>query len=318
MSGRALLCFLLTLTFTIASCGGSAATSPAGGSAATSPARPSPGPVENCRGLTGSAPSGTSPSPTIQSIDLTVDGKLREYRVFRPSALDSTKPVPLVVVLHGAGFDGAGFETLTEFDDEATTAGFLAAYPTGCRQIWQYAGGGSKLPDLHFISKMLDQVETDFRIDPARIFVVGFSAGALMSYRLACDLSGRIAGIVSIGGTMFADECRPARPVSILEMHGTDDSLVPWQGGTTTNPVDTVIQRWRTLDGRLRWQPDPESERHHEDIAVEPLRGRNDRQAGCSRRRAPLLVRSGARRTKCQCGDLELPQQLAAKPITSD
>jgi len=240
MSGRALPCSVLILTFTVASCGGSAA---------TSPARPSPGPVENCRGLTGSAPSGTSPSPTIQSIDLTVDGKLREYRVFRPPALDSTKPVPLVVVLHGAGFDGAGFETLTEFDDEATMAGFLAAYPTGCRQIWQYAGGGSKLPDLHFISKMLDRVETNFRIDPARIFVIGFSAGAFMSYRLACDLSGRIAGIVSVGGSMFADECRPGRPVSILEMHGTDDSLVPWQGSATTNPVDTVIQRWRTLDG---------------------------------------------------------------------
>ena len=180
---------------------------------------------------------------------MTVDGKLREYRVFRPPALDSTKPVALVVVLHGAGFDGAGFETVTQFDDEATTAGFLAAYPTGCRQIWQYAGGGSKLPDLHFISKLLDRVETDFRIDPARIFVIGFSAGAFMSYRLACDLSSRITGIVSVGGSMFADECRPARPVSILEMHGTDDSLVPWQGSATTNPVDTVIQRWRTLDG---------------------------------------------------------------------
>jgi len=240
MSGRALPCSVLILTFTVASCGGPSA---------TSATRSSPSPVENCRGLTGSAPSGTSPSPTIQSVDLTVDGKLREYRVFRPPALDSTKPVPLVVVLHGAGFDGAGFETVTQFDDEATTAGFLVAYPTGCRQIWQYAGGGSKLPDLHFISKMLDRVETDFRIDPARIFVIGFSAGAFMSYRLACDLSGRIAGIVSVGGSMFADECRPARPVSILEMHGTDDSLVPWQGSATTNPVDTVIQRWRTLDG---------------------------------------------------------------------
>src|SRR6266550_624070 len=94
MSGRALPCSVLILTFTVASCGGSAA---------TSPARPSPGPVENCRGLTGSAPSGTSPSPTIQSIDLTVDGKLPEYRVFRPPALDSTKPGPLVVVLTAQG-----------------------------------------------------------------------------------------------------------------------------------------------------------------------------------------------------------------------
>src|SRR5438067_1668295 len=240
MSGRALPCSVLILTFTVASCGGPSA---------TSATRPSPSPVENCRGVTGSATGGQSPSATIQSVNLTVDGKLREYRVFRPPALDSTKPVALVVVLHGAGFDGAGFETVTQFDDEATTARFLAAYPTGCRQIWQYAGGGSKLPDLHFISKMLDRVETNFRIDPARIFVIGFSAGAFMSYRLACDLSGRIAGIVSVGGSMFADECRPARPVSILEMHGTDDSLVPWQGSAATNPVDTVIQRWRPLDG---------------------------------------------------------------------
>jgi polyhydroxybutyrate depolymerase len=236
MSGRAVLCLVLTLTFTIASCGGSAA---------TSATRPSASPVENCRGLTGR----TSPDPTIQSVSLTVDGKLREYRVFRPPALDSTKPVALVVVLHGAGQDAAGFETITQFDDEATTAGFIAAYPNGCRQIWQYAGGGSKLADLHFITKMLDRLETEFRIDPARIFVVGFSAGAFMSYRLACDMSSRVTGIVSVGGSMFADECKPTRPVSILEMHGTDDTLVPWQGGATTNPVDTVIQRWRTIDG---------------------------------------------------------------------
>jgi polyhydroxybutyrate depolymerase len=91
---------------------------------------------------------------------------------------------------------------------------------------------------------VVDQLESQFRIDRTRVFVVGVSAGSWVAYRLACDMSNRIAAIASVSGTMnLVDDCRPARPVSIMEMHGTVDRVIPWNG------VDAVIQRWTQLDG---------------------------------------------------------------------
>jgi polyhydroxybutyrate depolymerase len=237
-----LTCFLSVLAFMVASCGGSAS---------TSSAPPSPSTVEDCRGATESISSGPSPSPGIQYIKMTVDRKLRSYRLFKPAGIDYTKQVPLVIVLHGADMDATRMEELIHFDDEATTAGFVAAYANGCSKFWAYATGGSKLADMHFIEKVLDRLQTDLRIDQHRVFIAGFSAGAIMSYRLACDLASRITAIVSVSGGMFADECKPTRPVSILEIHGTDDSAIPWQGGGSppTSPVETVVQHWRTLNG---------------------------------------------------------------------
>jgi polyhydroxybutyrate depolymerase len=108
--------------------------------------------------------------------------------------------------------------------------------------------------DVAFVSQVLDRVTTDLPIDKARIFIAGVSAGGFMAYRLACELSGRIAGMASVAGTMLVDSCHPARPVSILEMHGTDDSNVPYDGGAVFNgaaspSVAAVMQSWATLDG---------------------------------------------------------------------
>jgi polyhydroxybutyrate depolymerase len=110
--------------------------------------------------------------------------------------------------------------------------------------------------DVAFIKRLLDLLTTDYRIDANKIFVVGLSAGGYMAYRLACDLSNRISAIASVAGVMINETCHPARPVSVLEMHGTDDARVPYNGGAWANanpPIVTstaaVIQRWVTLDG---------------------------------------------------------------------
>lgn len=222
-----------------------------GGSTTTAAPRLSPSPVQDCRGSTEAAPGGPSPSQSVSYVSLTVDGKLRDYRLFRPPTLDLTRAVPLVVMLHGSPIDAAGMENLIHFDDEATTAGFLEASPNGCDGFWSYSEGGPKSVDEHFISKVIDQLESQFQIDKARVFIVAVSAGTWVAYRLACDLASQIAAIASVAGTMrLADDCAPARPVSILEMHGTLDAAHPWQGYGPhgASPVDAVIQRWTQLD----------------------------------------------------------------------
>jgi len=224
------------LALQIVACGGSPPTAAA------------PSPLEDCRGSNATFPTNPDQGP-IQWASLTVDGKLRGYRLFRPPSLDNTKPSPLVIALHGSPSNAEQMASLAHFDVEATTGGFIAAYPNGCNGYWSYTETGSKLPDVDFISKLIDRLEAEFRIDKARIYVVGVSAGSVLTYRLACDLSDRIAAIASVSGAMRPDDCQPARPVSVLEMHGTNDC---WTGGcpyAVLLGVDALIQRWRTLDG---------------------------------------------------------------------
>jgi polyhydroxybutyrate depolymerase len=239
-SARLLALWMGALLLATTACGGQAATAA------------SPSPVEDCRGSTEAAPGGVTPTAAVTYVNLTVDGKLRDYRLFQPTGLDSRKPFPLVLVLHGSPQDAAGLESIIHFDDEATTAGFLEASPNGCGGLWSYAEGGSKSADEDFITKVIDQLESQFAVDKTRVFIAAVSAGTWVAYRIACDISNQITAIASVSGTMkLSDPCQPARPVSILEMHGTLDNQHPWAGGGPHNasPVDAVIQRWTQLDG---------------------------------------------------------------------
>jgi polyhydroxybutyrate depolymerase len=231
-----------------------------GSTVATPTAKASPAPV-------------STPSPgTIEQGSFTVNGTLRLYRLFVPHSINPNQLSPLVVLLHGCdGMRGSGDEVAadTHFDEEASAGHFVAVYPDG--QISDYSVLGRMrcwnagsccidnvntpvADDVAFVSQVLDRVTTDLPIDKSRIFIAGVSAGAFMAYRLACELSGRIAGMASVAGAMLVDNCHPARPVSILEMHGTDDSNVPYEGGAVFNgaaspSVAAVMQSWATLDG---------------------------------------------------------------------
>ena len=80
---------------------------------------------------------------------------------------------------------------------------------------------------------MVEEVAAEHAVDRRRVYVVGFSNGGFMSYRLACDHADRIAAIVSISGATYADpdRCAPSEPVAVLEVHGTDDRTIPYDGG---------------------------------------------------------------------------------------
>jgi polyhydroxybutyrate depolymerase len=86
--------------------------------------------------------------------------------------------------------------------------------------------------DVAFIRALIDKLESDYPVDPKRVFVTGISNGAMMSYRLACELSDKIAAIAPVEGAMNVD-CRPSQPVSAIVFHGTADRVVPFNGGST-------------------------------------------------------------------------------------
>ena len=223
------------LVIGLIACGGS----PAGSG-------PSPALITDCRIHPGAGSTGQG---SVQYSVITVDNRLREYRLFEPPNLNKTMEAPLVIALHGTPMTADDFANSTHLDAEAGFAGFLVAYPNGCDGSWEYPQGGPKAAQIDFIGKLITQVESKFRIDKNRIFLVGVSSGAVMSYRLACDLAGRVAAVAAVADAMRPDDCSPSRPISILQMHGTDDC---WDGGCPFPELlgaEAVNQRWRTIDG---------------------------------------------------------------------
>jgi polyhydroxybutyrate depolymerase len=193
----------------------------------------------------------TAPATTGAARDdehtLTVDGRERGYRVRVPPG--ATGRLPVVVVLHGGGGNGEQVDQQTGMSQAAARAGFITVFPNGSGRTALLTWNAGRccayaqredVDDVAFLSAMLDRVLTDYPADPARVFATGMSNGAMMSYRLACAMSDRFAGIAPVAGALNVDPCRPARPVSVLAIHGTADQNVPYGGGPPTRSVAGV------------------------------------------------------------------------------
>ena len=182
----------------------------------------------------------TSVEQTLQ----TTDGRTRTYRLFVPQALTSTKPAPLVIALHGGLGSATQFEANSGLSEFAETNSFYVAYPNGVGaleglstlQTWN-AGDccgpavKNNVNDLAFIRSLISILKTAYSIDSKRIFIIGHSNGAMMAYKLACELSDQISGIGVQAGSLGMDECKPSQPVSVIHIHGTSDSNFPISGG---------------------------------------------------------------------------------------
>jgi polyhydroxybutyrate depolymerase len=189
-----------------------------------------------------------------------VGGVARTYRLYVPLSLDRTTPVPLVLVLGGVGNSADSMVGATGFDRAADAGNFIVAYADGVNNTWNAGyccllGAASGPDDVAFLVRVVDDVEAAQKVDPARVFAVGVSAGAMMAYRLGCERADRIAGIGSVAGAMILDDCHPSKPVAVVELHGTADQLVPYEGGDTAGgatqpspPTPAVVGRWADLD----------------------------------------------------------------------
>jgi polyhydroxybutyrate depolymerase len=202
----------------------------AGGAAAVK-LRHGPPPPTPVPGAT--APAGTS------TYSMNVGGVNRTYDLHVPASLDRSQPAPLLIELHGGGGNASGMERLTGFFGIADTNGFVVVAPNALNKSWSdgrvATDTQSGADDIAFMNALIDQVSTQVSIDPSRVYATGMSNGAIMSGRLACELSDRIAAVAQVSGTAsvgIAATCNPGPPVPVLEIHGTDDPLVPYGGGT--------------------------------------------------------------------------------------
>lgn len=198
------------------------------------------------------------------SRSLRVDGLERSYLLHLPPG-DTRAPHPLLLVFHGGGSHARSMPRFTHLDAIADRAGLIVVYPQGVDKHWNdgRASIKHKLDDVGFVRTLLDTLEREHAVDRARIYAAGISNGAIFAERLACDLSGRLAGIAAVAGTLAQDyqpSCHPQQPVSVLQFDGTADPIVPYAGGAvvdfggrgeggTVLSVDASTAFWARLDG---------------------------------------------------------------------
>jgi polyhydroxybutyrate depolymerase len=163
----------------------------------------------------------------------------RSYLVHIPPKYDPQKPTPVVLVLHGAGMNGWMMVGFCGMNTKADEAGFITVYPSGTGLAgllltWNAGGirwkGADRPDDVAFIGKVLDDLATVVNVDPKRIYATGMSNGGMMCYRLASELSDRIAAIAPVAGTMAIENYNPKRPMPVIHLHGAADKMVPFGG----------------------------------------------------------------------------------------
>jgi polyhydroxybutyrate depolymerase len=203
--------------------------------------------------------SGSAAEADVQKFDH--DGRTRTYILHLPKSHTPGRRVPLVVVLHGMGANGAITALLTQFDGVADKHGFAVAYPDGIGKVWNFgmerpAGKVLKrdrgVDDVGFLTALIDELVRDGIADKRRVYVTGLSNGAYMSNRLGWDAADRIAAIAPVSGTMVkfsAEKTNAPRPMPVLYIHGTHDKIVGFDG------ADMFTKRAFSLsaDEQVRW-----------------------------------------------------------------
>ena len=204
------------------------------------------------------------PGDNVRNMEF--NGVTRTYTVHVPPQYDLKKPTPVVLIYHGALTNRDMMSAFTGLNKKSDEAGFLAVYPNGNGNgklmfVWN-AGGlrsqalNDKYDDVAFTSQVLDELQSIANVDVKRVYATGLSNGGMMCYRLAAELSDRIAAIAPVAGTMAIAEAKPRRPVPVLHFHGTDDKLVPYAGAgerakafVPFKSVDETLRLWAKIDG---------------------------------------------------------------------
>jgi polyhydroxybutyrate depolymerase len=189
----------------------------------------------------------------------------RPFAVHIPRQYHPGTAMPLVVLLHGYSSDAAMAEGYFKLTAESDRRGFLYAMPDGTRdtagnRFWNATEACCDfyhldVDDSGYLHRLLDTVKSRYPVDSRRVYLIGHSNGGFMAYRMACEHATEITAIVSLAGAAADDpaRCTPARPVSVLQIHGTADQTISFGGGTNEGqPYPSVTETlglWRHLDG---------------------------------------------------------------------
>ncbi len=196
---------------------------------------------------------------------LVVGDTTRSYLVRLPANYTGTSPVPLVLDFHTLGGTAANEADSSGYRELAEQEGFIVAWPDGIDGAWNIGPcctTARTVDDLGFARGLVERVRSEACIDAARVYAVGVAMGGGMAYHLACNAADVFAGIAPSAFDLLVESeqpCQPARPVTVISFRGTEDLLVPYDGGPVQPPngLDVTInflgavatfERWAELD----------------------------------------------------------------------
>ena len=231
----------------IVSCGGGSSSSE---DVAPAPTPPVSGPSENC----------VFYSTNTERCSLTHKGLDRYYLIYTPTTITDNDEAPVLFALHGYGSSAETHKAYTMHEPFANTNKAIVVYAQGYKletaltsssSHWNVGAWtiGSTVDDIDFINMIIDLIDDKAAINKNRIYSSGMSNGGFMSYNLACNLSSRIAAIVSVTGSFSAEmlaDCNPEHPTPVMQIHGTLDPTVPFNGNSALGmvPIETTLEFW--------------------------------------------------------------------------
>ena len=189
------------------------------------------------------------------SESLVHDGLQRQYLIYLPSSYQENTSYPLVINFHGFGGQINEYSSYADMRSLADSENFILVYPQGENlngsPHWNAAlmGGNNKsdIDDLGFIESLILKLSSQNIINSDRVYMVGYSNGGMMSYAMACHKSNLVAAIASVSGTMlYISNCEPNRSIPLLNIHGTEDPTLPYNGNNYYNSVDDALNFWNT------------------------------------------------------------------------
>ena len=196
----------------------------------------------------------------LQTKTFSHDNVNRNYLIYIPDSYDSEIDYPLMFVFHGFGGIATQFINNADMRDLAESNNFIVVYPQGLDlggtgSHWNCsnpsADNKSDVDDIGFIENLIDQLILDYPvIDSKRIYAAGYSNGGFMSYYLACN-SKKFAAIGSVAGTMLDDSyqsCNANFPTAMINIHGTNDFDVPYDGNTYYPSIPEVVDWWKNFN----------------------------------------------------------------------
>lgn len=196
---------------------------------------------------------------------LSHNGEQYSYTVHAPP--ETTTPRTLLLVLHGYGETADLLRNTALLDDYGDANESLVIYPQALKDHlgqphWNVGTQGATRDDVGFLLKLLQQTQARHTIAPEHSFILGYSNGGYMAYRINCRFGGVFAGMVVIAGTMSGDDwqdCAPTHPKPVLHIHGTEDEVVAFGGAPKSEDgwggapaIETVINQWAHWNGAMR------------------------------------------------------------------
>ena len=194
-------------------------------------------------------------------VSLNFQGLNRSYLLHVPP---QTAPFPLVMMLHGAGGSADFAADETGWSTLADQQGFAVVYPEGVPvrpektpkfltnpHEWNDGSGRGRHDDVGFLLAILNDLHNT--IDPAQVFVTGFSNGAGMAFRFAAEQADRVAAVAPVAGHYWIVDPKPVRPVPTIYLVGDADPLIPLNGGSAKTPWGKVEDRPAVADTLNRW-----------------------------------------------------------------